>query len=385
MASLSTQLSKCAVISCDPGNEIDDELFINWAINNMQGFLIYIMCVPGCESANPEDSSKIIQERINHLISIFPQFTPNPEFAFCPELKRYCFINEYSKFIITGPNILLELSSIPGINYNGDNRTFIDLFIDIAPSWHLDPDLFSNLEFGTRVVMGDLDNPSKSINLTKAIPPNNTNLLLEYIQQEANMYSHQTHIITTEFARKVPIPYKHIENLPNNLKIPLKNKSFEQFVGRPPAHLVWAKDISIANFNTISNMFHKNDSVLEDILNNEGKNTFKESQLTQFKNFIPLFLNNAPKMSDSEFIDYYTRFYNIGLCVMYITNCHYTKPEFNISSLNDPLLAKNNWEAFNQRFECDSTPTYDLLASVAILQPSCLGNVDKCKELINSI
>ena len=70
---------------------------------------------------------------------------------------------------------------------------------------------------------------------------------------------------------------------------------------------------------------------------------------------------------------------------MYITDCFYTKPEFNISSLNDPLLAKNNWEAFNQRFECDSTPAYDLLAAVAILNPSYLGNVDKCQELINSM
>lgn len=379
MASLSIQPSKCALISCDPGNEIDDELFINWAINNMEGFLIYIMCVPGCESTNPEDSPKIVQKRIDHLISIFPNFILNPK------LNNYYYESKYSKFIITGPSILSELTSISGENHGKNNKTFIDLFIDIAPSWHIDPSLFLNLEFDTRIVMGDLDNPSKSINLTKAIPPNNTNLLLEYIQQEVNMYSHQTHIITTEFARKVPIPHNHIENLPNNLKIPLKNKSFEQFVGRPPAHLVWAKDISIANFNTITNMFCENDPALEDILNNEGKKTFEESDLTQLKNFITLFLNNAPKMTDAEYIAYYTRLYNISLCVMYITNCHYTKPEFNISSLSDPLLAKNNWEAFNQRFECDSSPAYDLLASVAILQPSYLGNVDKCKELINSM
>ena len=44
-------------------------------------------------------------------------------------------------------------------------------------------------------------------------------------------------------------------------------------------------------------------------------------------------------------------------------------------------LQKIIGEAFNQRFECDSTPAYDLLASVAILQPSYLGNVDKCHWL----
>ena len=371
--------SKCVIISCDPVNEIDDELFINWAIKNMHGFLIYIMCVPGCESPNPEDSPIIVQERIKHLVSIFPNF------KFNPHLNKYYFVTKYSKFIITGPNILSELSSISGKNYNKNDKTFIDLFIDIAPSWHIDPILFLNFEFGRRIVMGDLDNPSKSINLTKAIPKDNSDLLLEYSLQEANILANSTIIISTNFARQVPIPFYHIENLPNNLKIPLKNKSFEQFVGRPPAHLVWSKDISIANFNTIKNMFSKNDPTLEDILNNEGKKTFEESHLIQLKNFITLFLNNAPEMDDAEYVDYYYRLYCISLCVMYITDCFYTKPEFNISSLNDPLLAKNNWEAFNQRFECDSTPAYDLLAAVAILNPSYLGNVDKCQELINSM
>jgi hypothetical protein len=379
MATLSNPPSKCAIISCDPGNEIDDELFINWAIKNMHGFLIYIMCVPGCESTNPEDSPKIIQERINHLISVFPNF------KFNSELNKYYFVNKYCKFIVTGPNILSELSSIPGKNYNKNNKTVIDLFIDIAPSWHIDPILFLNFEFGRRIVMGDLNNPSKSINLTKAIPKDNTELLLEYSLQEANIFAHDTTVITTTFARQVPIPFYHIENLPDNLKIPLKNKSFEQFVGRPPAHLVWSKDISIANFKTITNMFPKNDPSLDDILNNEGKTTFEESDLVQLKNFITLFLNNAPEMSDAEYIDYYERLYCISLCVMHITNCHYTKPEFNMASLNDPDLAKENWEIFNQTFHCDSTPAYDLLAAVAILNPSYLGNVEKCQELINSM
>ena len=81
MASLCNPPSKCAIISCDPGNEIDDELFINWAIKNMHGFLIYIMCVPGCESDNPEDSPRIVKERINHLISLFPNFKFNPNLS----------------------------------------------------------------------------------------------------------------------------------------------------------------------------------------------------------------------------------------------------------------------------------------------------------------
>ena len=54
-------------------------------------------------------------------------------------------------------------------------------------------------------------------------------------------------------------------------------------------------------------MFSKNDPTLEDILNNEGKKTFEESHLIQLKNFITLFLNNAPEMDDAEYVDYYYR------------------------------------------------------------------------------
>lgn len=379
----SKPITKCGVISCDPGNEIDDELLINWAINNMDNYLIYIMCVPGCESTNPTDSENIINKRMQHLVNLFPMFSYNNK------INKYQFNTDSCTFIICGPEILHELTSIPGPNYYTlyeTDRTYIDLYIDIAPSWHINPNLYLQLEIGHRIVMGDLNNPHKSINLTKAIPPDCSELLSEYIQQEKNIVSNKTTVISTNFARTVPIPHNHLNNLPPSLNTPLKNKAFEQFVGRPPAHLVWALDISIANLNTISNMFNKHDSTYLDIMINAGKNTFNDSVRDNVKHQVQVFLQNAPtNIPKLAFNLYSDRLYKIALFVMFITKCYYSAPDFTLDNLNDPIKARVNWELFIDEFKCEGTPAYDLLAAVAIINPNAIGDLRLCKKIINEM
>lgn len=360
------------IVETDPKNEIDDEIFIHWALGSLKGYNVYFMCVPGCETRDPEKASMVAIERVEHVASLFvSQFGTN-----------YNYNTQESEFHLCTVMDIIEMLR----RRNSDVPLEVAYYVKIAPSWHINPWFYSQLKISTRIVMGDLSKPDTSINCTKAMhPTNDESLRDEYAEQESNIVSAFTISIPTNFARQIAFTYNYINGLPDQLRAPLVDKWYSQFVGRPPAHLPWACDISLANLTTIKNMFPQDNAKMRDIVDNCGQNEIDPTHRIELSIKIDTFLTNAPYMDKEAYNTYRQRLLMIAMLVEEITGCYYTDSEFGSESLADNTMARKNWNEFLAEYKPNATPAYDLIAAVALKEPASLADVALCRDAISRI
>lgn len=370
------------VVGMDPSNEIDDELFANWALENLKNAKVYFMCVPGnaLMEANIIQAEHVAWERMAHMISLFPdKFEPDPMNGIST------YTTDSSIFTLCTPSWLGEISSkVHNLRGGRTGILNVDYYIDIAPNMHIPPHYFQCLKIKTRIVMGTLSAPHTSINLTKSMLPPDTEVgakqRAEYEEQE-RIFAEVTDSvidIPTMFARQVPIPYSHMEKLPEELRRRLDQKAFEQFVARPNASFVWACDISNANLATIVNMFTCKD------LNDLEKNV-SSPDVASLGEKIDTFIADAPAMSQMALDEYKFRLMRIAKMVMFVTKTHYKDSNFNVDSLHDLKTARKNWDEWRKQRRCDGTPAYDLIAAAVLVDPNALLSIESCKNIINNL
>lgn len=383
MSQIEPLTSKCAIISCCPKYNLNVKLLLDWMINNIHDHLVYIMCVPGCESVDLSNSKFLMDAHIKDLVEFFKNF------KFNNKIKKYCYSSKYSNFIICGTEILDELTYIPGPKYyqgSEIDRTFIDLYVDIAPAWHINPELFNKLEFGYRIVMGDINYPTMCINQTKAIPHNAPDLITQYSEQEKNIVATKTKCINFDFASQVYTPYNYFCKLPPTMIDSLLIIYFRHFIVRPPPGLLSSYNSSFTTLERLINMFPQNSEALDLIFNFNAKDLFDDWMIIDLKNNVDLFLKKAPAtLSKKEMSKYADTLFKIGLIVMYITKSYYKDNEFNEESIKDFKMAFENWKSHFNKYKCDGPPANNLLVAVAILQPSAIGDKDLCKSIINDM
>ena len=360
------------IVETDPKNEIDDEIFIHWALGSLKGYNVYFMCVPGCETRDPEKASMVAIERVEHVASLFvSQFGTN-----------YNYNTQESEFHLCTVMDLIEMLR----RRNSDVPLEVAYYVKIAPSWHINPWFYSQLKISTRIVMGDLSKPDTSINCTKAMhPTNDESLRDEYAEQESTIVSAFTISIPTNFARQIAFTYNYINGLPDQLRTPLVDKWYSQFVGRPPAHLPWACDISLANLMTIKNMFPQDNAKMRDIVDYCGQNEIDPTHRIELSIKIDTFLTNAPYMDKEVYNTYRQRLLMIAMLVEEITGCYYADSEFGSESLTDNTMARKNWNEFLAEYKPNATPAYDLIAAVALKEPASLADVALCRDAISRI
>lgn len=418
------------VMLTDPGAEIDDEILIHLLMkteNKMSD--VYIVCVPGItKSATPstEEIDQAVEERIQRVRSIFPlEFGNNTPWMPEPSDATTSIFN-----VCSHRSFLSTLSSSQSFH--------VTTLLQVAPLWHVPPELLEKLHIETRIFMGDLSNPEKSINGTKAMSKGEEgNHLREiYAQQESILQKNSTKTIDipTSFARQVPTPFQFIMSLPETMKEPLLNTAFTQFVGRPNPSLPWAEDISVANHATILKMLPPD--IMYDILENNGSNTFdatfnclftdqtiafmpechttnggstdihdsvkeelkkfqKEvwisdvtSTMVDVKNIRIQHLRNIDVLPSNPKVlltKYSKRIRQIAQAVYYITRVPYNQTEgFNEDALVDKDIAKSNWFQYIHSHNCNLTPFYDGLAWV-VMKEGKLPSLEECHRQIKSI
>lgn len=372
MFSSSETLKPVVIVETDPKNEIDDEIFMHWAMENLKGYCVYFMCVPGCETRDPEKASLVAIERVEHVRKLFPK-----QFG-----KSSSYLTFESDFHLCSNNEFVELLRCR----NSDVPLNVAYYIKIAPSWHINPWFYGQLNISIRIVMGELANPDSSINCTKAMHKVNDAILREeYADQEAMINAAYTISIPTNFARQIAFTYNIIMSLPEELYVPIVDKWYSQFVGRPPAHLPWACDISVANLMTIKNMFPRDHVKMLDIMEHDGQNEVAPERRMDLSVKLNEFLAKAPDMDKTAREHYKTRLLRIAMLVEEITGCYYSDADFSSSSLNDNALARENWTTFVHEYKPDATPAYDLLAAVAMKEPGSLADVEMCRDAIRRL
>tara|TARA_B100000902_G_scaffold399180_1_gene468834 strand:- start:1778 stop:2887 length:1110 start_codon:yes stop_codon:yes gene_type:complete len=352
------------VLTMDAGNEIDDEIAA-WIVMNKypEGYMVYFCQVPGAST-----ELDVISHRIQRMQEIFPTEFGTQD-IWCPDPENM----RSSKFVLcTFSDLLLTLKF-----HSFDSRSpfIVDWFIQIAPMWGFEPEDFSRFAIGTRVFMGDLENPDNSINGTKAMPKNEYgDFLRNQFKRQQDMLltlSENTIPIPTSFARQVPTPVKFINRLPPNMSSQLLQTAFNQFVGRVDPTLAWAENISIVNHATILKMLPS--SKLYDILT------------TQSDMRVKILVNKFLEPIAIKPVEYTTRLEQIANAVEYITKVEYDESgSFNAKALKDPNVAFQNWLQYITENDCNLTPFYDGLAIVAMMK-GILPPVEECLEIIKTI
>ena len=359
---------KVIVVFTDPGNEIDDEILMHLLMTQeTKGNDVYFVCVPGATNKDPEEE---VSERIQRVRTIFPD-------QFGGSKNSYvCDPNDATSSIFT-------LCSYDHFIENLHVPFKIHTLLHVAPLWHIQASSLEIFDIDTRIFMGDLTHPEKSINATKAM---NSDVQIKMYEAQESVFQKickKTIDIPTHFARQVPTPVDFIQKLPNTMKDVLLNTAFAQFVGRPDPKFPWAKDISVANHATILNMLSAD--VMYDILVRGGVNSVDKVNNDKIEFLVSGFL---PK--DCDDMSYKTRLIQIAQAVFVITKVPYQifgdneMPCFQETMLENKEMAKQNWCTYIEKHQCDLTPFYDGLAWVVMKQHQ-LPSVQDCKALIKQL
>lgn len=372
------------VVCSDFGEEIDDEVALYCAMMTSSDSTWYVVCVPGASSPKSEDACQEIRKRMLRVQELFPCFE-NVTRPSRKDWKMQWSNDQNATFIVGPPSIITDKQT----SNNDNNIDTIDNFIRIAPLWHISPEYFNNFPpIKNYIVMGDLQNPNQSINLTKAIPEDNEELIYQYHAQEAIIATkvNTTLSIPTSLARKVAMPYELLMKLPRCLKTPLLQTAFDQCVGRVPAHFGFANNISVVNHNTILN--YCSQEVKADIIKNNGKLVIPSKVTQQIKCQVQKFLIKAP-LKDQDDEGYIKRLEDIAMAIYVITggvqyypNDNFTT--FNKDNLEDAETAQEKWEmeiAFNNS---KLTPCYDLLA-IIVKTKGKVPSAEECCDLVDSM
>ena len=377
MSSFSNNHENNVVLS-DFGEEIDDEVALYCAMMTSSNSTWYIVCVPGASSPNPEDADQEIRKRMLRVQELFPCFE-NVTRSLRKDWKMQWSNDKNATFIVGPPSIITD----------NDTIETIDNLIRIAPLWHISPDYFNNFPpISNYIVMGDVHNPNQSINLTKAIPEDNEQLIAQYHAQEAVIATkaNTTLSIPTSLARKVAMPYELLMKLPPCLKTPLLQTAFDQCVGRVPAHFGFANNISVVNHNTILN--YCSQEVKTDIIENNGKRVIPSEVSQQIKSQVQKFLMKA-SVKDQGDAGYIKRLEDIAMAIYVITDGvqYYTDDTFttfNKDNLEDAETAQEKWEMTIASNNSKLTPCYDLLA-IIVKTKGEVPSAEECCDLVDAM
>ena len=380
---LSTKLTKelssnktVVVVAMDAGNEIDDEIAA-WLLMNhfKRGLLVFLAQVPG---AVTERRHQVAFQRVERMREVFPEQFGKQD-IWSPSLPEEKELLPPSTFVLCVLTDFLWMvnHSEPELQRRGVGQKFqVEWWLQIAPLLGFASIDFENFEIGSRIVMGDLENPEKSINCTKAIPRDESGdkLRAGYYSQEETFEKISTHtkFIPTSIARQVATPMCFIERLPWGMKDRLLTTAFKQFVGRPDPKLPWAEDISVANHRTIMMMLPP-DKMYE-ILSQPTEAT-EERLIDIVIAFLKPEIERREEVGEMPFGEFYPlRLGQIATAVEYITGVKYkhmtidstsaTQFQCNdeVDSLEDSVLARKNWMDYISKNNCDLTPCYDGMA-----------------------
>tara|TARA_X000001036_G_scaffold229227_1_gene214198 strand:+ start:3212 stop:4300 length:1089 start_codon:yes stop_codon:yes gene_type:complete len=352
----------------DPDNEIDDQVLMRIVLkNDILHQDVWFVCVPGFTT--PDAPACSPREQSEHRVQCVREQFPD-EFGITSSYRATPHPNSSVFHLTTWHYFEQILAKTAQIH----DAFVVDTLIQVAPLITIYPKSFKLMTIQTRIVMGDISNPSNSMNLTKTMDKTTHTgrmLLNLYIQQEEilNKNSKKTISIPTQYARQIPIPYALMESLPGTLRIPLLNKAFEQFAGRPDPSMPWAESISVANHSTILKMLPKDK--MYDILSQPSE----ERIITMVINFLN---SNTPR---DEF--YPLRLGQIATAVEYITQVKYNGTGFNKDGFGDSQeTAKENWLAYLAKHRPDMSPLYDGIAWV-VMQQGRLPSVGESKKILH--
>ena len=383
MASLDSSLTrKTMVYLTDPDNEIDDQVLMRIVLkNDTMHQDVWFVCVPGfttpdVPACSPREQS---ERRVQCVREQFPK-----EFGTTSSYRDTPHPNASVFHLTTWHDFEQSIATTAQVH-----DTFeVDTLIQVAPLITIYPNSFELMTIQTRIVMGDLSNPSNSMNLTKTMDQTTLEgqMLCDlYNKQEKilNKNSKKSISIPTQYARQIPIPYALMESLPDTLRIPLLDKAFEQFAGRPDPSLPWAESISVANHATILQMLPGN--ILYGI--------FMGNVSPRLKRMVKRFLANYKKTCDDEtkYNNYAARLEQIAAAVEYITQLDYREPAyyekesiaFNKEAFGGSQeYAKENWLAYLAKHRPDMSPLYDGIAWV-VMQQGRLPSVEESKKILH--
>jgi len=334
-------IGKTFLVVCDPEEDADDEIAIISLLRKIQllkqGFeSVTILTVPG-DPAKGISSKKRLISLQKIIVKTFPQFGGKNNF--CIEETE------------------IRLSTIENLKINND--CYYDIFLQIAPLIGTGNEWLKNITFGHRVIMGDIDNPDNSLNLSKLIGNNLVNRK-EFDAQENEMAKVKTTSITTDLGRSVPITYKFYQSLPTCLQDIVIEMSFKFLVGRVPSSSIHCFPVTtIPNKKTAIGYLSKDAEM-------QIKATSSQLRKVTYK-FINEFVEEAQKTADlhNKFFDFNTMYQamvDIAAVVYIITGCEYKNSKFAVSSLEDSTLAEAEFKQYVLTKKCDLIPAYDAVA-----------------------
>ena len=327
---------KSAIIITDPDEDFDDEIAIYFLIekikSKLQGFNhVFISFAPGIYSKGKTGNDR---KQVFH--------------KYFPEYQKDIFkINSTTIHLIEGE----KLKSMYGYRF--------DILLQIAPLTNIGYDFFVNNQFGKRIVMGDLKNPNKSINLSKTL--DSESMLEEFSNQETALADVPSISITTDLSRKVPFTCSIIDSLPEDFSDLVKKKAFNLLVGRVPAESSYCENITVnANLMTALNYLGANNV---EILRKEKDN----NDMILIENQCEDFINRMKVVKDRHTMK--NALIDIYLTVIHITGCDYHDSNFQVSSLSNSEEALGRFLEYINKNNCSLTPAYDLLAMHLMLNP----------------
>lgn len=384
------------VVAMDAGNEIDDEIAAHLLMKHFdKDHIVFFAQVPGAKIGGGD---KEAMERVNRMRKVFPKefgnqdiWSPTLTDGFQPSTFVLCLLEDFLSMV---NKTIASTPSASGVFE-------VKWFLQIAPLWGFAGVRFVNLAIENRIVMGDLENPEKSINCTKAIPSDESGgeLRAEYYNREEifKKITKNTTSISTQFARQVPTPYSFISSLPDEMSSELLDTAFRQFVGRPDPTLPWAEDISIANHRTIMMMLPP--EKMYEILSQPT-----EQRLVDLVNeFLKPENKRREEIGQEPLGEFYAfRLGQIATAVEYITDDMYvlntsaTQFKFEVDSLEDSEYAWGTWKEYICEHNCDLTPCYDGLTVLYMLErrlrestddagvagDKSMPSVDRCKDML---
>lgn len=327
---------KTGIIITDPDEDLDDEIALYFLIektkDKLQGFSnIFIAFAPGVHSSGMTgmDRKKVFQK-------YFPEYN-----------------NDIFKINSTTFHLLPaeKLKNMYGYKF--------DVFLQISPLSNIGEQFFQNNKFGKRIIMGDINNPDNSLNLSKSF--NSEELRQEFKDQEASLINVPAVSITTGLSRKVPFTCSIVNSLPYEFSTRVKNKAFDLLVGRVPPTSPYCENVTVnANWITAKNYLGEDSEYQLQEFKERCNLVTIESQCEEFMNKMTS-LKDRNKMKEA-LVDIY-------MVVILITNNYYNDSEFKVSSLDEIEDSRKNFIEYIDAMNSSLTPAYDLLAMHLMLNP----------------
>ncbi len=414
-----------AVVVMDAGNEIDDEIAAWLLMNHFpRNHVVIFIQVPGADGLTPPAARELtvdqvgVQQlksdsRVQRMREVFPQQFGSSDIwsPSVPEgFEGTRFLPSSSFFLCTYTDFL-QMVNYGCTSWGGrplakaDQNFEVKWWLQIAPLFGITSFELENFKIESRIVMGDLENPEKSINCIKAIPRDESGgeLRAGYYSQEKTFKKicAHTQFIPTDVARKVPTPMCFVERLPESMKEPILETAFRQFVGRPDPKFPWAEDICDINHRYIMMMLPP-EKMYQILSEPTDQRLIKE-----VIEFLKPEIERREAVGDAHIGDFYPlRLGQIATAVEFITGVQY-KPmpkcasgcatQFqlndNVDSLVDSDLARNNWMTYISENNCDLTPCYDGMAVLYMmysakrsgLVPWAEGvpSIEWCKDMLS--